>query len=295
MSLRPGDEVAIVLPAAQLPEAEAGLLEDAARVLEGWGLSVAMRAERTHHFYLAGTDAARAAHLNEVMAEPAVRAVFAARGGYGGMRLLRHLDPGLGHVEKFLVGFSDVTVLHLAAARLWPRVRAVHAPNIAARHFLGPEPEAERNRAALRAALFDPGYEVDEPVAFLREGRAEGPLAGGCLSLLAAMMGSGFVPDTDGSIFFLEDVREAPYRIDRMLVQLRNAGLFENVAGVVFGEMRECADGINDLREIIADVLADGSFPVAFGLPAGHGPRNIALPLGGRAALDSVSGRFRLG
>ena len=105
---------------------------------------------------------------------------------------------------------------------------------------------------------------------------------------------TGFVPPTAGAILFLEDVREAPYRIDRMLVQLRNAGLFSEVAGVVFGEMHECTDGINDLREVIGDVLAEGSFPIAFGLPAGHGEANIALPLGARAVLDSARGRFLL-
>ena len=294
MILRPGDDVAILLPAAQLPDAEAGLLEDAAHVLEGWGLRVAMRAERAHHFYLAGTDAARAAHLDAALADPAVRAIFAARGGYGCMRLLPHLDLGPRRAEKFLVGFSDVTALHLAGKTLWPRVRAIHGPNIASRHFLGPGPEAERNRSALRRALFDPAYVVDEEVAFLRDGRARGPLVGGCLSLVAAMVGSGYVPRARGSVLFLEDVREVPYRIDRMLVQLRAAGVFEGVAGVVFGEMHECADGINDLREVIRDVLAEGAFPIAFGLPAGHGATNIALPLGKRAVLDSARGRFLL-
>jgi len=296
--LHPGDAVAILLPAAQLPEAEVGLLAEAACLLESWGLRVKMCAERTNHFYLAGTDAARAAHLHAALADPAIRAIFGARGGYGSMRLLPHLDPNLDPNldpgEKFLVGFSDITALHLVAAKLWPRVRALHGPNIASRHFLGDQPEAERNRAVLRQALFDPDYRVEAPAAFLREGKASGPLIGGCLSLVAAMLGSKFVPDTKESILFLEDVREAPYRIDRMLVQLRNAGLFSGTAGVVFGEMHECQDGINDLREIIRDVLAAFSFPIAFGLPAGHGPTNIALPLGAHAVLDSTKGCFLL-
>ncbi|HUC17558.1 MAG TPA: LD-carboxypeptidase [Acetobacteraceae bacterium] len=294
MILHPGDEVALILPAAQLPDAEAGLLEEAAGLLESWGLRATMRAERANHFYLAGTDAARAAHLQAALADPAIRAIFGARGGYGSMRLLPYLESGLDPVEKFLVGFSDITALHLVAAKLWPRVRALHGPNIASRHFLGDRPETERNRVALRQALFDPDYRVKAPVIFLHEGRASGPLIGGCLSLIAAMLGSGFVPDTKEYILFLEDVREAPYRIDRMLVQLRNAGVFSGVAGVVFGEMQECNDDINDLREIIRDVLAEFSFPIAFGLPAGHGPTNIALPLGSRAVLDSTKGCFLL-
>lgn len=292
MILRPSDTVALILPAAELPEADAALLKEAAHVLEGWGLRVAMHLERRRHFYLAGTDAVRARHLHAVLADPSVRAIFAARGGYGCLRLLSHLDPKLKPGEKFLVGFSDVTALHLAQARLWPRLRAVHGPNVASHHFLGPEKEAERNRAALHGALFDPAYQVEEPVTFIREGRAEGPLVGGCLSLVAAMLGSGFVPRTRERILFLEDVREAPYRIDRMLVQLRNAGLFDHVAGVVFGEMHDCADGINDIPAVIADVLAGSSYPIAFGLPAGHGALNLALPLGRRAVLDSTNRQF---
>jgi muramoyltetrapeptide carboxypeptidase len=292
--LRCGEEVAIVLPAAQLPDAEAGLLDEAARVLESWGLRVRMPIERSHHFYLAGSDRARAAHLDAVLRDPKVRAVFAARGGYGSMRLFPHLDPAGARARKILVGFSDVTALQLAGRTLWPRVQSVHGPNIASRHFLGATPEAQQNREALHGALFDAAYAVEAPVEFLRQGKAAGPLLGGCLSLVAAMLGSGFVPPTAGAILFLEDVREAPYRIDRMLVQLCNAGLFSEVAGVVFGEMHECTDGINDLREVIGDVLAEGSFPIAFGLPAGHGETNIALPLGARAVLESARGRFVL-
>ena len=294
MILRTGAEVAIILPAAQIPDTEITLLEEAARVLEGWGLRVRMRAERSFHFYLAGNDEARARHLQAALADPATRAIFAARGGYGSTRLFPRVAAGIGRRRKLLVGFSDITALHLVAQKIWPAVRCIHGPNIASANFLGPGAEAERNRRALRGALFDPDYEVDLPVEFLRGGHAEGPLCGGCLSLVAATLGSRFAAATAGKILFLEDVRELPYRIDRMLVQLRNAGLLSAVAGVVFGEMHECVDEMNDLRAIIRDVLTGTSFPIAFGLPAGHGKTNIALPLGAHAVLDAARGQFRL-
>ncbi len=293
MILQPGDKVAIIAPAGQLPEADGRLMEMAARVLEEWGLDVTIRAECVHHLYLAGTDCARAAHLHGALADPATRAIFAARGGYGVMRLFRYLDSSLAPTQKILVGYSDITALHLAVRKLWPRVESIHGPNIASLEFLGSEPAVEANRRSLHRALFESAYEVDAPVEFLRPGTASGPLCGGCLSLFAGALGSRFAPETEGSILFLEDVGEAPYRIDRLLVQLRNAGLFTNVAGVVFGAMHKCFDGINDLRDIILDVLADYAFPIAFGLAAGHGETNTALLLEAAATLDGASGRFR--
>jgi len=292
--LRPGDKVAIVAPAAQLPEAEAGLLESGAALLEKWGLRVTIQVERRRHFYLAGTDAERAAHLQAAVADPEIRAILAARGGYGCTRLFPHLRPHFICARKLLVGYSDVTALHLAASQLWPQVESIHGPNIASPEFLGLELAAEVKRLWLYRALFDPAYEVDVPVEFLRQGRASGPLRGGCLSLLAGALGTRFAPASEGAIVFLEDIDEAPYRIDRLLVQLRNAGLFADVAGVVFGVMHRCADGMNDLRDVIRDVLSDYTFPIAFGLPAGHGESNVALPLGAPATLEGASGHFKL-
>ncbi len=210
------------------------------------------------------------------------------------MRLFAHFDATIMPTEKILVGYSDLTALHLAASKLWPRVELLHGPNVATRQFLDPGPSAEANRAALHDALFAPVYEVDIPVEFLRAGSASGPLRGGCLSLVAATLGSRFAPATEGAILLLEDVDEVPYRIDRLLVQLRNAGLFTDVAGVVFGVMPDCVDGKNDLRAIILDVLAGYGFPIAFGLPAGHGDNNVALLLGSPATLDGAAGRFQL-
>lgn len=294
MILKPGDQVAIIAPAAGPAPEDSVLLAAAVALLETWGLGVQVRVSDACHFYLAGPDEERAAHLHAALADPDIRAIFCARGGYGCTRLFMHLDPGLRPLPKFLVGYSDITALHLAVRCLWPQVVTIHGPNVATRQFLTPEAAAGQNRDALHRALFDPEYEVDAAVEFLRPGRASGPLTGGCLSLLAGALGSRFAPVVDDAILLLEDVGEKPYRIDRMLVQLRNAGVFSSVKGVVFGMMPECSDGANDLRAVISDVLAGTAFPIAFGLGAGHGQTNIALPLGLPANLDSTAGRFRL-
>lgn len=284
----------IIAPAAHSGDTEIACVEHASDVLASWGLSVSVRIEAKRHFYLAGSDAERTAHLHDALMDSATRAIFAARGGYGCLRLFGTLRSFPVPREKVLVGYSDITALHLAAEILWPEVTLLHGPNVATPQFLDPGPQAEATRAALHDALFDPAYEVDTAVEFLRPGSASGPLRGGCLSLVAAALGSRFAPATKGAILFLEDVDEAPYRIDRLLVQLRNAGLFSEVAGVVFGIMPGCADGVNDLRAIILDVLAGYTFPIAFGLSAGHGEKNLTLPLGAPAVLDGGRGRFRV-
>jgi len=290
--VRPGDGCSIIAPAAQLRGADAGLLDAAVSLLESWGLRVTVRVERSHHFYLAGTDAARADHLVAALTDPDTNAIFCTRGGYGSPRLLAHLAPDLSPGPKVLVGYSDITALHLAAARLWPQVSLVHGPNLATREILGTGPACERNRLSLRRALFDPAYVVDETVEFLVPGSAEGSLVGGCLSLVTSMLGTRFALSTEDVILFLEDVGEAPYRIDRMLTQLRNAGAFAGVRGVVFGAMRDCKDAYNDVRDVIRDVLSGYTFPIAFGLESGHSETNLSLRLGAHAQLDGTRGRF---
>lgn len=294
MILAPGDKVAIIEPASACAEENVALLDQARRLLEEWGLVVAPPVRKRHHLYLAGADAERAAELEAALADPAIRAIFCARGGYGAMRLFPFLRAGWAKGPKLLAGYSDVTALLGAAAKLWPEVVPWHAPNVATQQLLGPGEAHEHNRAMLRRALFAADYEVDAPIEMLRKGSAEGALTGGCLTLVAAALGSPLAIETKGRILFLEDTKEAPYRIDRMLVQLKNAGLFEGLTGLVFGEMSSCEDGVSDLRAVLSDVLADTSFPIAYGLEAGHGARNTPLPLGRRAVIDAEAGRFRV-
>jgi muramoyltetrapeptide carboxypeptidase len=271
-------------------------LEQGVRLLEGWGWRVRLgEAVGERHGYLAGHDEVRRTDLQRMLDDPDVRAVFCARGGYGSQRLVPTLDlTRLGEQPKPLIGYSDATALLVAAVAAG--VLAVHGPMVADDMALG---LSVRSQMHLRTLLEDPTYvweaEVPETV---RPGRATGRLMGGCLSVLATTLGTPWAPDTDGAILFLEDVRESPYRLDRLLTHLAQSGKLERVAGLVFGTMTACppVDGVDPL-EVVRACCAALPCPVGFGVPSGHaapsGARdNLALPLGVSVVLDTERARL---
>ncbi|HYR96385.1 MAG TPA: LD-carboxypeptidase [Candidatus Binatus sp.] len=272
-------------------------LQAGIKVIEGWGLRVQVgSAVLSRQGYLAGSDEARLADLERMIDDTRVRAVFCARGGYGSQRLLPalHLER-LARAPKPLIGYSDATALLNAAVATG--VSAVHGPMVAddiARKL------SRRSEAHLWSLLTDPSWlwEAETPV-MVRPGRARGRLVGGCLAVLVAMLGTPYAPDTDGHILFLEDVAERPYRLDRLLTQLRQSGKLDRVAGLVFGTMAACPpiDGVGPL-DVIRACCGDLACPVSFGLAAGHDPNgagceNLALPLGVEVELDADGGRLR--
>tara|TARA_B100001750_G_scaffold213977_1_gene196837 strand:+ start:1414 stop:2301 length:888 start_codon:yes stop_codon:yes gene_type:complete len=233
--------------------------------------------------YLAGSDERRLAELREALADPDALAVVAARGGYGATRLLEHLDAA-DLPPKVLVGFSDITALHA----LWQRGGrpSLHASMVAA---LGRADEVARSAWVLAleggAALFT-GLRCWSP------GVATGPLVGGNLAVLAALVGTPYAPPLDGSLLLLEDVGERPYRLDRMLTSLRHAGWLDRVAGVVVGELTDCRagpDGVEALA-VLEEHLARLPVPVVHAIPVGHGPRNAPIWMGVRYRLDAGAG-----
>ena len=234
--------------------------------------------------YLAAEDAHRAEDLNRALADPAVAAVFFARGGYGSVRILEALDADALRRRRLpLVGFSDVTVLHAWAAR--QGVPSIHGPVIS---------QLSRLPAADLGALFAlleggalPRCEGLRPVT---GGAARGPLWGGNLTMIASLCGTGLLPDLTGRLLLLEEVNEAPYRLDRLLTQLRLAGLLAEVAGVVVGQL---LDDEALLAELLEDHLGDLKVPVVFGARVGHGDENLALPLGYEAVLDADQGTLK--
>ena len=295
-ALRPGDRVALVCPAGPVDEARIRTALDRCRAL-GFepepGRSIRARAG-----YLAGTDRERADDMAAAIAGDAA-AIWAIRGGYGTLRTLQELDlaPLVRRPRPF-IGFSDNTAIQLALARLG--MVSFHGPHAGHPHF--PEATAE----AFRRVLSDPapagrlpaGTEVDAPPVTLVGGVAEGPLMGGNLALLAATCGTPYQADTRGALLFIEDVGEPLYRIDRMITQLRLAGLLDDVAGIVLGEftampepvLRAEARDEGCLEEVLHDLLAPLGVPVALGLPFGHGRENWTLPLGIRARFDADRG-----
>ncbi|HJQ82483.1 MAG TPA: LD-carboxypeptidase [Candidatus Binatia bacterium] len=265
-------------------------------ILEGWGLRVEVgNAVLERHTYLAGDDRVRLADLERMLDDDRVRAIFCARGGYGSQRLLPLLDPErLARGPKPIVGYSDATALLNAA--VGAGVVAVHGPMVADDLARG---LTERSAAQLHGVLTDPAWQWEvEAARTIVPGRARGRLVGGCLAVIAAAVGTPWAPSTDGAILFLEDVAERPYRLDRLLTQLRQAGKLDRLAGLVFGAMAACpeVDGIGPF-EVATACCADLSCPVAFGVAAGHDPRpsgceNLALPLGVQVELDTERGRL---
>lgn len=280
---RPGDTVAVVAPSGP---PDPGLLARGVRVLEGLGLKVAIGAhvlERDR--YLAGSDEVRARDLQEAWCDPAVSAVFCARGGYGATRILGLLDWEAMRAAgpKALVGSSDITALHSAFA-VELGVASWFGPMPACStigDLGGPEPRTFENFTAALAGTPAPisGDRVIVP------GDVTAPVAGGNLSLLAALCGTPYALSARGRIVLLEDVAEAPYRIDRMLTQLLGTGALEGAAGFVLGSWVGCGDPYPVLEELLVPL----GVPVIAGLPIGHGTPQFSVLLGTLGAIDAKS------
>jgi muramoyltetrapeptide carboxypeptidase len=283
--LRPGDRIGIAAPAAPidrevLARGEARLRALGYRVRRASGLTA-------RRGYLAGADAARAAALNRLIADPEVRAILFARGGYGTARLLPQLDlNGLRRAPRLLVGYSDLTALFAALGGDYPVGYGPHLADLA-------RPSGYQASSFARFLAEGPGGERFDlaDCKTLIPGRAEGPIRGGCLTLLQTLIGTPWQPDLDGAILFLEDWHEEPYRIDRMLHHLRAAGLLRRIRGVVVGKPIRIAPRRGrpslSFEEILLDHLGDLGVPLVVGIPVGHCARKRTLSLGVAARLDT--------
>jgi muramoyltetrapeptide carboxypeptidase len=240
--------------------------------------------------YLAGTDERRSRELAAALADDEVRAIVAARGGYGAMRVLEVVAwDGFARQPKWIVGFSDVTVLHAMA---WASgIASVHAPNATG---LGRDCTAWERAAWLSGLERPRDARVWSNLRVVRQGKASGPIVGGNLSLLHALAAAGRLRIPEGAVLALEDVTEAPYRVDRMLTSLRLAGHLARVSAIVLGGFDRCAAGSDGrtVEEVLEDRLGDLDIPVVAGAPFGHGARNEAFVLGKDAQLDGSTLRL---
>jgi muramoyltetrapeptide carboxypeptidase len=240
--------------------------------------------------YFAGSVERRISELHEMFSRTEVRAILCARGGYGCNYLLPHLDLELMRANpKIFAGCSDVTTL---LTYLCDRAGLVtfHAPMVAGDFSRPNGVDVDAWTAAVSSGkAYQRTFSQDE-VQSLVEGTATGILYGGCLSLLCASLGTPYEIHTQGSILFLEDRGEKPYQIDRMLMQLKLAGKFERVAGIIFGEMLDCGQkdaGDRTLHDVIMRILGDLGVPIAFGLKSGHvSSKSFTLPIGVGATLS---------
>lgn len=286
--LHPGNVVRLVSPASTPGEkAVARSIE----ILEGFGLRVQLG---RHVFdrlgYLAGRDEDRLADLNDALSDPEVRAVIATRGGKGAYRIADRLDFAAMRADpKLLIGFSEVTILHLA---LWhhARVPGVHGACWDADTF-GEEAARSFRRAVLTTEQATIRSRPDELTSALTTGgRAHGVLLGGNLDMIATAAG-WTLPSFDGAIILIEDVDKGLGHIDRQLTSLSNAGFLNGVAGVAVGQFTRCdKSGDWTVLDVLRDRLAHLNVPVLGGLPLGHGPRPVAVPIGADAVLDATEG-----
>lgn len=286
-ALRPGDTVGIAAPASYLKQAE---LEAGCDALRRAGYKpVYLDSILDRDLYFAGSIDRRARELQEMFTRNDVRALLCARGGYGANYLLNQLDLSTIKANpKIFVGYSDITCL---LTDFLDRANLVtfHGP-MAAKDWAhaGGVNLSSWQSALSRTEPWD--VPLNDGVAALAEGEAEGTLYGGCLSILVASLGTPHEIRTRGTILFLEDVAAKPYQIDRMLMQLKLGGHLQNVRGVIFGEMIDCAQGANQdytLLEVIMRIIGDLKVPVAYGVKSGHvSSGNMTLPFGVRAKLS---------
>lgn len=240
--------------------------------------------------YFAGTDRQRLDALHIALGDPDADVIFCARGGYGATRLLASLDPsGLAHRPKAIVGFSDITAL-LCWALVRAGVPSVHGPVITQLSTLEHD-DVQRLVDILEGQI--PAPLSAEEGTVLRGGTVEGPLVGGNLEVLRALIGTRYMPNMDGCIVALEEVGERPYRIDRSLTQLIASGAMRGVRGVIVGRLQGCEEPDDgnvgpNATDVVTERLATLGVPIVTGFPFGHGAtRNAALPIGVQARLHA--------
>lgn len=294
-ALRSGDVVGIVAPASNVNKAE---LDAGCEALRRAGYRPFYLDSCTERdLYFAGSTQRRARELEQMFEREDVRAIICARGGYGANYLLRELDfAKIRARPKIFVGYSDVTTL-LTYITDAAGLVTFHGPMAAKdwAHENGVDVEAWCS-ALSNASPWD--VRLNDGVTALVDGEAEGVLYGGCLSILVASLGTPYAIQTEGTILFLEDLAAKPYQIDRMLMQLKLAGLFEKVRGIIFGEMLDCVQSANQgytLQEVIARIVGDLDVPVAYGVRSGHvSASNITLPFGVQAKLSVKQNQISL-
>jgi muramoyltetrapeptide carboxypeptidase len=302
-ALRPGSTVGLITPSTNVTDPDR--LATAMRTINYFGLKprMAKNAGKRMDDYRISIDE-RLDDLHSMFRDPEIDALFAIRGGYGSEHILDRIDYDLIHRNpKIFLGYSDITAMHIAMNR-HSKLVTFHGPIV-----LSSFPEYTQRY--FKRALFqtnpiakvtnpidDNTLRPEHPLRAVRPGTATGPLVGGNLTLITTTLGTPYEIETKGKILFIEDVGEEPYRIDRMLTQMRLAGKFDGIAGLIFGECEDCHP--NDYKpsfalpytmgEVVQNILGGLKVPVLSGLTIGHTDDQLTLPLGVMATLDADAG-----
>lgn len=288
-ALAPGDRIRLIAPSSPFDRTlffrGAGFLAERYRVELG-------RNVLRRRGFLAGDDSERLRDLNEALEDPEVKAIVSARGGYGAGRIVQAANFGaLLRAPKWLVGFSDVTLLHQEAQRMgFCSIHGENAAGLGRAHHAARSLWVQTIEAPARPRTYN-------GLGCVYPGRASGPLIGGNLTLLFTAQAAGRLYLPRGAILALEDVTEQSYRIDRMLTALLQSGALDEVAGVVLGDFTDCGPGPYrvPVELVLAERLTELAIPTLSGVPFGHGVRNEPLVLGQRATLDTNEGRLSIG
>lgn len=300
-ALKVGDKIGIIAPATFTPSAEE--IDKAKQFVEGIGLvPVWGKTFSDKTGWKTKPVELRAEEIMEMFANPEIKGIFCIRGGYGSIGIIDKLDYNLiSKNPKIFAGFSDITALHLAI-RKKSNLTTLHTQMLTANF--------SSNIEYLKHLLFQTtpvgefkNKSQDEirkkPFFTIRSGTATGELIGGNLSLIASLIGTNYEIDTDGKILFLEDVGEEPYRIDRMLHQLRLAGKLENLKGLVFGLCTDCDSKSSNvwdksLLDVLIEHFGNRQYPSFYGLAIGHTPNQFPLPIGVESKIDADDGSIAI-
>lgn len=282
MKMKKGDTLGVAAPSSPFDHA---LFDQGVSILKDRGFEVVIPDDVwARDGFLAGTDNQRVSVLHGLFRDPAVKGIVCARGGYGSMRLLDKLDFDLIRDNpKPFIGFSDVSAL-LTAIHMRTGLVCYHGPVVTSLAI-----SDDKSIEAFESILIADGNSivgVEGKVVY--PGKADGILKGGNLATLCHLTGTNHAPDFDDGILMLEDVGEAPYKIDRMLTQMKMAGLFKNIRAVVGGQFERCGE-MTDIESIFKHVFHDVGVPVVLDFPFGHGALNMAFPVGAEARIDTDS------
>jgi muramoyltetrapeptide carboxypeptidase len=290
-----GDVVGVVCPAGFMP---ADKLSECVRVLnEIWGFRVKVgNTVGSQYQYFSGTDEERLADLQKMMDDPSVKAILCGRGGYGTGRIIDKINfRSFSKNPKWIIGFSDITVLHSHILSRY-HIASLHAPMANAFNkdgYLNEYVQSLRKALTGKAANYSAS-----PHPFNHPGKSSGILVGGNLSLIAHLIGTPSEIETRGKILFLEDVGEYLYNIDRMFYQLKRSGKFKGLAGLVLGGFTDTKDTDTPfgktVEEIIHDIVKEYKFPICYGFPVSHEKENYALKIGGKFSLSVMRNKVSL-
>ncbi|WP_022663574.1 S66 peptidase family protein [Desulfospira joergensenii] len=284
--VKPGDTIGVAAPSARF---ESGRFEKGVARLENLGFKVHVpEGVFEKKRYLAGEDPLRARILNDLFKAPDIKGIIAARGGFGSMRMLEYLDwKSIQAHPKPVIGFSDVTAL-LNSLIQRAGLAGIHGPNLVSLADASSQTLSSFVRALSNQPL---DIELEQGIC-LAPGRAGGILKGGNLATLVHMIGTPYPPDFSGAVLFLEDTGEPAYKIDRMLSQMRLAGLFKGIRALVAGSFADCRNS-EYIPEIFSEIFEPCNIPVLMGLKSGHGPCNLSLVMGRKVEVDASARTIR--